>query len=196
MAKNYKVVYFDNYNYESILSKDEFLEMLEDSYTEEEIKEMSYDAKRELYETNCFSLEEYCYEEVIDSLKDFFEGQVFLASGSMGRWDRTCTGIDLMGYSSYFNSYDNFKDFFDNLTQDCDYIKIGITRDNKFFIQCSHHDGTNYVELKTVTPKGISLLHKFFYDEKLQQYKDVELLGKIWNSKVYSEKLPKNFYLE
>lgn len=90
-----------------------------------------------------FDLEQQMEDFKSNMGKWFDDGEVFVLTGTCGRWDGRADG----GY--VVKSID---DFF-RITKDCDYIAI--TDDcGRLLIRCSHHDGTNYGEVRKLTPKG------------------------------------------
>lgn len=108
-------------------------------------------------------------------LKRFIEQSPygFLLCGSVGRWNGTVKG----GY---------FVKKFDDLYKcwnDCDCIKI-YDENGHLYIECSHHDGDNFFEIKELTAKGVEFcdVHKYDYTNKT-------LHEKLWKSNFYT-KLP------
>lgn len=184
MKKSYKFAYFNNYDNESILSKEDFEEILNDNYEESEIAEMDEEQKTSLYYDYYGDYERMAFEDTMAEIKELFSGKVVLSRGSVGRWDGTSHGYDIIG----LEEYSDFEEYFYHFSKDCDYFKIGVTNDNMLFLQCSHHDGTNYVEFKVLTRKGEFLLDDYYNGERLQNYTEDEVIQKIWKSKVYSEK--------
>ena len=104
-----------------------------------------------------------------------FQNSTFLLTGTIGRWD----GAYLGGFT--FNCFTEMQRAWD----DCDYLKI-YDEKGHLYIECSHHDGNNYFEIKQLTPRGEAYLE----NNKYQSSKEVHY--KLWESNNYS-KLPK-FY--
>ena len=112
-------------------------------------------------------LEESYWDDFSYELKHFFEkSNAWLLTGSIGRWDGDCRG----GY--IFNTFEEFCRCF----KDCDYIEI--TDDKGHLeVKCSHHDGTNFYEVKRVSDFGCD-----WYDNHSWDMNEEELHTKMWNN--------------
>lgn len=97
----------------------------------------------------------------------------FLLCGTVGTWRGRLAG----GF--YVNSFSDLTRFW----KDCDYIKV-YDEKGHLYIEASHHDGTNYAELKELTAKGDSYKDNHYYDS------DREVHGVIFNNNFFS-KLPR-----
>ena len=114
-----------------------------------------------------YHLEEIYWDDISYELKHFFDkGNAWLLTGSIGRWDGNYRG----GY--IFNTFEEFC----KCLKDCDYIEI---TDNKghFEVKCSHHDGTNFYEVKRVSDFGCE-----WYDNHSWDMCEGELHTKMWNN--------------
>ena len=112
-------------------------------------------------------LEEVYWADFSYELKHFFsKGNAWLLTGSIGRWDGNYRG----GY--IFNTFEEFCKCF----EDCDYIEI--TDDaGHLEVKCSHHDGTNFYEVKRVSDFGYE-----WYDNHYWDMNEEELHTKMWNN--------------
>ena len=116
------------------------------------------------------------WEDEHERLKDFFTGNgYFMIRGYVGRWD----GRHAAGYV-----FDDFDDMFYKAVKDCDYIKIW-DENGHFYLKCSHHDGTNFFEIKRISSKGYDFIDNWNYN-----YEDTRTEEKIhtivWNSNFLS----------
>ena len=150
-------------NYYGWISEDEIKRYLWDceyiDHLDEATNDMIYDA---MYE-----LERMYWDDFSCELKGFFDkGDAWLLTGSIGRWDGNYRG----GY--IFNTFEEFC----KCLKDCDYIEI---TDNKghLEIKCSHHDGTNFYEIKRVSDFGYE-----WYDNHSWDMYEEELHTKMWNN--------------
>ena len=92
-----------------------------------------------------YNADEINWEYTRDDLERFFDnGSTYLAIGTVGRWDGTFDG----GF--IFNS---FSQLMSKVGKDCDYFHF-YDKNGHFFLLCSHHDGTNIVEVKRLTDRG------------------------------------------
>ena len=150
-------------NYCGWISEDEVRRYLWDceyiDHLDEATDDMIYDA---MYE-----LERMYWDDISYELKHFFdEGNAWLLTGSIGKWDGKYRG----GY--IFNTFEEFC----KCLEDCDYVEI---TDNKghLEIKCSHHDGTNFYEVKRVSDFGCE-----WYDNHSWYMYEEELHTKMWNN--------------
>ena len=68
----------------------------------------------------------------------------YIAYGVIGRWDGSHRGWTVL---------ENDDDFY-KLIEDCGFVEIQEEDDGLLRIKCSHHDGTNFYELKVLTDEG------------------------------------------
>jgi len=113
-------------------------------------------------------------DEFFDELRHFIENnkRAFIITGSVGRWTGQHRGGYLFnsayGNNGYYSSlyrrglWDAFKD--------CDYFEF-IDDNGLLKIRCSHHDGTNYYEVRELTKKGeeYAELHEYDDDEEVHK---------------------------
>lgn len=152
---------YDNYN--------EIKEFLMNEYPAEEITE------DKIY--NKIYLEDSLnWEDEHKQLKDFFTGHgYFLLTGSAGRWN----GKQSVGYI-----FNNFDDMFYKAVKDCNYIKIW-DENGHFYIQCSHHDGTNFFEIKRINYKAYNFINNWAYNWNDKRTEE-DIYNIIWNSNFLS----------
>lgn len=143
---------------------------------EEEIKQEMIDCERvedeeeitdEMIWDEMHFLEEMYWDDFSYELKNFFDkGDAWLLTGSIGRWDGNYRG----GY--IFNTFEEFC----KCLEDCAYIEI---TDNKghFEVKCSHHDGTNFYEVKRVSDFG----YEWYANHSWYMYEE-ELHTKMWHN--------------
>ena len=150
-------------NYYGWISEDEIRQYLWDCEYIDHLDEATDDM---IYNT-MYELERMYWDDISYELKHFFDkGDAWLLTGSIGRWD----GIYRGGY--IFNTFEEFCKCF----EDCAYIEIA---DNKghLEIKCSHHDGTNFYEVKRVSNFGCE-----WYDNHSWDMYEEELHTKMWNN--------------
>lgn len=96
-------------------------------------------------------------------LEHFFnDGSTWILQGTTGRWDGSHRG----GYI-----FTDFEDMFYKATKDCGYIKF-YDENGHFYLQCSHHDGTNDYEIKRITDAGIQYYERWNYSWSDQRTKE------------------------
>ena len=150
-------------NYCGWISEDEIRQHLWDceyiDHLDEATNEMIYDT---MYE-----LERMYWDDISHELKHFFDkGDAWLLIGSIGRWDGNYRG----GY--IFNTFEEFCKCF----EDCAYIEI-VDNKGHLEIKCSHHDSTNFYEVKRVSDFGCE-----WYDNHSWDMYEEELHTKMWNN--------------
>lgn len=71
--------------------------------------------------------------------------------------------------------------------KDCDYIHIYDDKGH-LYISATHHDGTNSVEVKILTEKGVELYDEWENDEGVfSNLSEMEIHTKIMNDNKFSE---------
>ena len=143
---------------------------------EEEIKQELIDCERveceeeitdEMIYNEMYELERMYWDDISYELKHFFDkGNAWLLTGSIGRWDGNCRG----GY--IFNTFEELCE----CLKDCDYVEI-VDNKGHLEIKCSHHDGTNFYEVKRVSDFGCE-----WYDNHSWYMYEEELHTKMWNN--------------
>ena len=95
-------------------------------------------------------------EAVKYGLIPFLKGKTVLMTGAVQRWDGTYAGGRIGA----------FEDLFYALTEDCDYVRI-TDEDGRLYIEATHHDGTDSMEVRILTPHALSerQLHSLFHDD-------------------------------
>ena len=106
--------------------------------------------------------------------KKFFD-DYFLVKGSIGRWNGRFYGYKMVT---------NFNELC-TLWNDCDYITIKDIN-GKFQIEATHHDGTNYYEVKRMTHKGLERLQH--YEERcgVFEYDEQYIYNILFNDSHYT----------
>lgn len=103
-------------------------------------------------ESYCRDLDYDAWQTGKDELRKFFQdGNLWLLTGTMRLWD---------GDSQFNFVFQTFDEMLNRVGKDCDYFKFW-DENGHFFIKCSHHDGTNYGEIKYITPKGKRLIENW-----------------------------------
>lgn len=116
------------------------------------------------------------WEDEHERLKDFFTGHgYFMIRGYVGRWN----GRHAAGY--VFNDFD---DMFYKAVKDCDYIKMW-DENGHFYLQCSHHDGTNLFEIKRINYKAYEFIDNWSYSWN-DDRTEAEIHSIVWNSNFLS----------
>ena len=83
-------------------------------------------------------------------LTKFFKDKTVGFFGEVGLWHGT--------YKA--GKIGEFWKLYYDATKDCDYVKI-VDLNGKMFLKCSHHDGTNFFEIREITQKGEDYLENW-----------------------------------
>ena len=104
----------------------------------------------------CIFISETYWHDEVERLKETFDDSKtrFLAVGTCGRWNGTFPG----GF--VFSALDELQS---KLLKDCGYFKFW-DENGELFAQGSHHDGTNSVQIRRLTPNGDEMLSDWEYD--------------------------------
>lgn len=160
-----KKILYSNY-IENLTTIEEAMEILEEM-GEEKTEENAYNL---IHETSACDFEDFIY-----SMKKLLEDKYYIATGTCGLWYGKVEGGKVIV---------NINDFY-SLLQDCDYFEFS-EENGRFLIKCSHHDGTNYYELRELNNKGIN-----YYQDKGYSLDRRELCERLFKP-AYS-KLPRLF---
>lgn len=95
----------------------------------------------------------------------YLTNHTMILTCSVGRWDGIYDG------GKVIQTLDDLMSFF----EDCDNYKI-YDCNGHLYLQGSHHDGTNYAEVKTLNKKGIDFLFNHEYD-----YEESRLCNSLFN---------------
>jgi hypothetical protein len=147
-------IIFDNY-YSSEAEKDA-REYLFAEYGEDNEWNSPEDIPDDIVWKEIYNEQDICWDASRRDLERFFDGDNFLIYGTFGSWRGSLSAGKVI--SSFAELSDAWKD--------CDYLKL-YDENGHFYIECSHHDGTNYYEVKRITAKGMELLDPWnLHDEQ------------------------------
>ncbi len=156
---------FTNYNYDAYMEEAKERQM--DEYDEE--GEPSED---EIYEeAGVLCDEDWCYF-VRPGLENYFKAHKCIATGTVGLWNGRYRGGLII---------EEMQDF-DRLISDCDYVEIILNDDNNLEMKASHHDGTNYYEIKKLTDEG----YEYYCENNIYLSRE-ELCETLFHNNEYSE---------
>lgn len=105
---------------------------------------------------------DFIWDEEWAQMKEFFEGKKLICTANLGLWDGRHAGGKVS---------DNFVDLVQSALEDCDYKKF-YDVNGHFFIEGTHHDGTNFYEIKILTDAGYDYYERWNYgwgDERTEQ---------------------------
>ena len=164
-------VLFDNYDFEAY-----------DNEAREQLADMDYEdpTQEQVYEMTS-ELEQNDWDDADYEMRNFIEkGKSFIAIGTCGRWDGTYEGGLIFGH------WDDFKR---RVFADCEYFKIWDEKGH-LYVKCSHHDGTNFLEIKELTDRGFQRYENWQYDYSVRNdISERELHKRIFKDSHYA-KLP------
>ena len=113
--KDYKTIYFDNYDAEELFSREDFECLLQDRFSDEEIEEMTESEKDSLYWDDYYEYESDEFEITYNALLEYFGNKTLLAKGSCGRWIGTRSGIAIINCGE-LGDYEDLKSFLYSFT--------------------------------------------------------------------------------
>lgn len=172
MKKQKTLILFDNYSTEF----NEYKQMLIDSGFENPSDEEVFE-----YINDCERLD---WEEMIERVDKIFDGDDVVVIGSFGFWNKDADGGKVMK--------GDMQNILAQVGKDCDYFEVGINEANNLFIRCSHHDGTNYVEIKKLTIAGGYAWQDFQYGERFENLDEQQMHDKLFCSKHYTSKITRS----
>lgn len=88
----------------------------------------------------------------------------------------------------------SFQEFLSKIGKDCDYFKIGWDKvRGNLKVICTHHDGTNYYEIRELTEAGANAYSDWEHYHRFNGLDRREITEKIWNSKTYSKRIARGW---
>lgn len=120
------------------------------------------------------------YNNFIYQIQEIFKTTAFTVFG-------TCD--TLFGYCSGYINIATFEEF-ERLIENCKHIKITLEED-KLVIQCKHNQGTNYYNLRQLTPNGYETAKKnnFKMRKDYSQLFNADYNSQCPNIKKYDEEI-------
>lgn len=154
-----------------------------DGYNFEEIKkELEEINECELSDNqvwDCISNTEYNeWKEMLSILQKAGGCNKWIVDGSVGRWNGKNHGMKI---------FENAEEMVQEITQDCDYIKVEYSTKGGLRITASHHDGTNCFDCKLLNYNGLKQYRKWEWEGAFVKYSEYEMLEKLWDSNFYSK---------
>ena len=140
-------VFYDNYDLDDMFeeTKKELLDS--ETYTEDELTDYVV--------WNCvYDIDAENFNNIFQEIENWADNNQVLFIGSVARWNGTFAGGEIGDFSTLFTE----------AIEDCDFYKIW-EEDNILNLKCSHHDGTNYFEIRILTNEGLNLYEDWLYDD-------------------------------
>ena len=154
--KNKEILIYDNYY--SLDREKEIREYLYDEYADEENWQSPDEIPDERVWDEMDFQDRIQWEDVKTELQALFENNVYLLTGTSGKWYGNVQG------GKFIRSIEDLLSCLEHL----EYIRI-YDKNGHFCIHGSHHDGDDDYELKRLTHKGYQLanINYFAKDRKL-----------------------------
>lgn len=118
-------------------------------------------------------LNDIYFDDAMHELKHFFEGKALLVCGDVGRWNGSRSAGKVIDVDELYKCW-----------TDCDYISI-YDEDGHLFIKASHHDGTNFWEVKILTETGCDK-YANWYDSWNSSPTEEEIHNELWDNPAYT----------
>lgn len=93
------------------------------------------------------------WDDTFSEVKEFFANKTVIMFGNIGRWNGNFCG----------GSIGDFETLFNILISDCDYVEL-LDDNGHFYINCSHHDGNNSMQVKILSERGKTFVENWEYD--------------------------------
>ncbi len=131
----------------------------------------------------CSFLSDVEWSDTKDAIDSFFKDGTYILRGTSGRWD----GVREAG-----TIFTDFWDVYYKATESCDYVEL-YDENGHFYLQCSHHDGTNHYEIRRLTDKGKEYFENWKYgplsDSRSEQYVHDQIMKRYSHSLNYANKI-------
>lgn len=164
-----KHIIFDNYNL------DDYREVaIENMIENGNYSEAADIPESEIYEEINFLMEIY-WDDERHMMENYFDGKTLLVCGSVGRWNGKFAAGKIITYDELWKCW-----------ADCDYISI-YDKGGHFYIEASHHDGTNHFEVKILTEKGAEIYERWEnYSSRWENLNEREVHERLWKNAKYT----------
>ena len=163
MGRKDVIRFFDNYDMDWICTEENAIQYLIDCGEYENEDSIS---QEEIWKTIYFH-EEIYWDDFKREINECMKDATYLLCGTVGRWNGRGKGGAFV---------ETVEDIVNGFGQNCDYFKF-YEQNGHFYVKCSHHDGTNYAELKRVSDRGM----EYYRNNEYEKY-DKELHETMWNS--------------
>ena len=163
---------FDNYDITDYLEMArEYFQEEGEGYTESELYDLAYE----------YVGHDYHWLEGVMS-KTFDDDHGLIVSGSVGKWNGKITGAEM---------YATWSEFISKFGKDCEYFKIYL-QSGHLYVECSHHDGNNFCEVKKLTHRGVNYYLNWEYDMdyRTRDKSEAYILTRMFHDSAYAQ-LPK-----
>lgn len=167
---NKEIIFFDNTDVCGLY--DNMREFLFDAYAQENAWQTKNDIPEDYVWENVYSHLDDEYTDFTTELDRYLSCGVFIIQGVCGKWNGS---VDC---GRFVRNYEDIRSGIEHL----DYIKF-YDKCGHFYIEGSHHDGSDKYELKQLTDKGIALAERNWFAHSR------ELHNKLMQNSSYS-KLP------
>jgi len=175
-------VIYDNYSLYDM--EDDVKEFLMEEYPElctvevEDAKthEIHYEPTDEQIWNRIYEDDRWEWDDIFSQLKSFFKNKTLVMAGTVGLWHGRYSGGEI----------GEFEDLFYDITKDCDYWKF-TDSNGHLNLECTHHDGTHYVEFRILTDAGNKFSDNWNYSyNKRYNFSEGALCEKLASNSHYS----------
>jgi len=165
-----RITYFDNYDTSGY--EEEAKEYLSEDGSYEPSDDEIWNAIQDYLQTD--------YETMSAIMDNAFDGDKLIISGGIGRWN---------GYHTGGAIYDTWGKFISDFGKDCEYFEI-YAENGHLYVRCSHHDGTNLCEVKTLTDAGDRYYDNWNYgvDPRTDKYTEAQVINRLFSNSKYAKR--------
>ena len=159
MRDNERII-FDNYDLDKYFPVDEIKAI---AY---ECEWIDQDEEPDDYQVSMWQQDEAdrWIEDELSMMNDYFDGKTVIFFGTLGLWDGRHAG----------GKIGTFEELYESAISDCGYVKM-YDNNGHLFLECSHHDGTNFFEIKELTPAGIDYMERWEYSTDRRTMQDAHI---------------------
>lgn len=165
MGRKDVIRFFDNYDTDFFCTEDDARELIMeyDDGEYESKDDVPYDKVWDMIKQT----EEFAWNDFKEEINECMNNATYLLYGTVGRWNGRGKGGTFVK---------TVEDIVNGFGKDCNYFNF-YEQNGHFYVECSHHDGTNFAEMKRVSDKGMEYYRNNEYDKD-----DEELHDTMWNS--------------
>lgn len=175
--KKREYVYFDNY-------ETDYFEIAREDLNE--LYGTDYDATENDVFDHAATLESFDWDDAKRVVDELLTDNV-VVTGTVGRWNGIYDGGRVYSFRDVKRGT-LWDKILSDIGEDCVYFKISLSG-GVIHVKCSHHDGTNYFELRNLTEAGYRAYDDWNYNARFANLSDREFFTRLVRSRTWTKKI-------
>jgi len=175
--KKREYVFFDNYETDYLeIAREEYKESYGEDFTPSEERVYAY---AEIIERND-------WDDAVRDVDDLLSDNV-VVTGTVGLWDGNYDGGRVYSFRDVKHGT-LWDKILSDIGKDCVYFKISLSG-GVIHVKCTHHDGTNYFEIRNLTDAGWAAYDDWNYSCRFANLSDREFFTRLVRSRTWTKRI-------